>query len=133
MEQMQTVFSPSVEKAAGGYVAGTGKQLDAAAKARPFSEYMQSAAEGGAAGELKFSKHAAKRLDDRNISLSESQNRRLSEGVARAEEKGINDSLVMVDHMAFIVNVPSQTVVTALDQEEAQDHIYTNIDGAVIA
>ncbi|MBE5851669.1 MAG: flagellar protein, partial [Lachnospiraceae bacterium] len=33
---------------------------------------------------------------------------------------------------AFIVNVPSNTVVTAMEQSETQDNIFTNIDGAVI-
>lgn len=83
---------------------------------------------------LKFSKHAARRLDERDISLSEEQNERLEAGVRSAGEKGINDSLVILDTLAFIVNVPSQTVVTAMDQTETMDgNVFTNIDGAVIA
>ena len=82
---------------------------------------------------LKFSKHATRRLDERNISLSEEQNVRLEAGVMKASEKGINESLVIMDHLAFIVNVPNQTVVTALDQEESNGNVFTNIDGAVIA
>jgi flagellar operon protein len=58
----------------------------------------------------------------------------LSEAVKKADAKGINDSLVLVDKMAFIVNVPSHTVVTAMDEESTTDHnVFTNIDGAVIA
>lgn len=83
---------------------------------------------------LHFSKHATKRLDERDISLSAEQSDRLTAGVQRAGEKGISDSLVIVDSLAFIVNVPSQTVVTAMDQTETMDgNIFTNIDGAVIA
>ena len=33
----------------------------------------------------------------------------------------------------FIVNVPNQTVITAMDSIQATENIYTNIDGAVIA
>ena len=33
----------------------------------------------------------------------------------------------------FIVNVPSSTVVTAMDQTENKSNVFTNIDGAVIA
>ena len=80
---------------------------------------------------LKFSKHAAKRLDERNISLSEEQSERLEAGVQKAGEKGINESLVIMDQLAF--NVPNQTVVTALDQNESNEKVFTNIDGAVIA
>ena len=82
---------------------------------------------------LKFSKHAAKRLDERNISLSEEQSERLEAGVQKAGEKGINESLVIMDQLAFIANVPNQTVVTALDQNESNEKVFTNIDGAVIA
>ena len=82
--------------------------------------------------ELKFSKHAAMRLESRNINLTDEQNVRLESGVQKASEKGINESLVLVDSLAFIVNVPNKTVVTAIDQQEATENIFTNIDGAVI-
>ncbi len=83
-------------------------------------------------GELKFSKHAAQRLESRGISLSDEQNTRLQSGVEKASAKGINESLVLVDSLAFIVNVPNKTVVTAMDQTETQSNVFTNIDGAVI-
>ena len=81
---------------------------------------------------LKFSKHAVNRLSDRNIYLTDAQNVRLENGVKQASEKGITESLVLVDSLAFIVNVPNKTVVTALDQTETNSNIFTNIDGAVI-
>ena len=82
--------------------------------------------------QLKFSKHAVNRLSDRNILLTDSQNVRLENGVKQASEKGITESLVLIDSLAFIVNVPNRTVVTALDQTEANSNVFTNIDGAVI-
>jgi len=82
--------------------------------------------------ELKFSKHASLRLEERNISLTEEQNERLLSGVKKANEKGIQESLVMLDSLAFIVNVPNKTVVTAMDQRETDNNVFTNIDGAVI-
>lgn len=81
---------------------------------------------------LKFSKHAMGRLEERGITLSENQLQRLSEGTAKAEAKGINESLVLMDKLAFIVNVPNNTVITAIGQEETDNNIFTNIDGAVI-
>lgn len=82
--------------------------------------------------ELKFSKHASLRLEQRNISLTEEQNERLRNGVKKADEKGIQESLVMLDSLAFIVNIPNKTVVTAMDQRDAGNNVFTNIDGAVI-
>lgn len=81
---------------------------------------------------LKFSKHAASRLVDRNITLTDNQIERLSDGAAIAGEKGIKDSLVVVDKLAFIVNIPNNTVITAMDQTETDENVFTNIDGAVI-
>ena len=87
---------------------------------------------GEVTSEIRFSKHASNRLADRNLTLSENQLSRLSEGLKKAGEKGIRESLVMVDQLAFIVNVPSNTVITAMDQAQARENVFTNIDGAVI-
>ena len=48
------------------------------------------------------------------------------------QKQDVSESLVIVDSLAFIVNVPNKTVVTAMDRTESDDNIYTNIDGAVI-
>ncbi|MBO4920506.1 MAG: flagellar protein [Lachnospiraceae bacterium] len=82
-------------------------------------------------GDLKISKHAGERLRQRNIDLSDNQWQRLETGVKKAELKGIRESLIMVDDVAFIVNVNSNTVITAVDDND--DKVFTNIDGAVIA
>jgi len=82
--------------------------------------------------ELKFSKHAANRLVDRNISLSDEQLERLNTASTKASEKGIKESLVLMDSLAFVVNIPNNTVITALDKSETNLNVFTNIDGAVI-
>ena len=81
---------------------------------------------------LKFSKHASLRLEQRGIRLSDRQMERLSNGTKQAGQKGIRDSLVIVDELAFIVNVPKNTVITAMDSTETNSNVFTNIDGAVI-
>ena len=96
-----------------------------------FQDILQQKALQGAGG-LKFSKHCMGRLADRNIELTGSQLERLENGTKKAQQKGIRDSLVIVDQLAFIVNVPNQTVVTAMDSTETDDNIFTNINGAVI-
>ena len=80
---------------------------------------------------LKFSKHANARLATRNINLSDQQMERLENGTTKAREKGIQESLIMVDDLAFIVNVKNNTVITAVG--DSTDSIFTNIDGAVIS
>lgn len=81
---------------------------------------------------LKFSKHASVRLEQRGIQLTQGQMERLTDGTVKAGQKGIKDSLVIVDQLAFIVNVPNHMVVTAMDSTDAATNVFTNIDGAVI-
>ena len=95
-----------------------------------FQEILKQKTEPGS--EVKFSKHASNRLADRNIELTNEQLERLNEGTQKASEKGINESLVLIDSLAFIVNVPSNTVVTAMDQTDTTQNVFTNIDGTVI-
>ncbi len=96
---------------------------------RSFKEVLGAVQEERTEG-LKFSKHANERLANRNINLSAEQMERLENGTTKAREKGIRESLVMVDDLAFIVNVKNNTVVTAMG--DSTDSIFTNIDGAVI-
>ncbi len=84
------------------------------------------------AGAIKFSKHATDRLATRDITLDDEQLDRLQDGIIRAGMKGIRESLMIMDRLAFIVNVPSGTVVTAMDSELSNEQVFTNIDGAVI-
>lgn len=81
--------------------------------------------------ELKFSKHAEMRLRIRNINLSPEQKEKIITGVKKANEKGVKDSLVMVDNIAFVINVKNRTVITAVAKDELKENVFTNIDGAV--
>lgn len=96
----------------------------------PFHEILKDKQAAVRSEELKFSKHANERLASRNIDLSDDQYRRLESGAKRAYEKGIKETLVMVDDLAFIVNIKNNTVITAVN--EGEEKIFTNIDGAVI-
>jgi flagellar operon protein len=83
--------------------------------------------------ELRFSSHAIQRVERRGISLDPPTLQRLHEGVARAAGKGSRDSVVFVDGTAFVVSVRNKTVITAVDQEHMREHVFTNVDSAVIA
>ena len=82
--------------------------------------------------EVTFSKHASERLKTRNISLTDNQLNRLNEGARKAQNKGITESLVLLDDLAFIVNTKNNTVITAMNSNSQEENVYTNIDGAVV-
>lgn len=82
---------------------------------------------------VKFSNHALKRLESRNIQLSEEELSKIQSAVEKAESKGSKDSLVMMDKTAFIVNIPNKTVVTAIEVAGSNENVFTNIDSVVFA
>jgi len=123
----------SIEQIQDMYLAGT-KQKQTTSEEVSFGDILKekSRITSPVSQEVRFSKHAQNRLSDRNITLSDEQMTRLNGATQKASAKGIKESLVIVDSLAFIVNIPNNTVVTALDQAESSDNVFTNIDGAVI-
>jgi flagellar operon protein len=83
--------------------------------------------------ELKFSAHAQTRIKSRDIDLSPQVMEKLTNAVDSAQSKGSKNSLVLFSNAAFIVNVPTRTVVTAMDGENIRENIFTNIDSTVLA
>ena len=122
----------SIEQLQDQYLRQTVKPGAVLEGALSFQEILEQKQSRSEAGTLRFSKHAIGRLSDRNIELSGGQIKRLSDGARKAGERGIQESLVLMDELAFIVNIPNKTVVTAMDSSETQDNVFTNIDGAVI-
>ena len=122
---------PSIEQAASEYLERSQSSEAAKFGTRSFAEVLKDKKSEEATP--RFSKHAQNRLTERNIELSDNVMGRLSAGMQAAGQKGINESLVMVDQLAFIVNVKNQTVITALDGSDREGNVFTNIDGAVIA
>jgi flagellar operon protein len=90
-------------------------------------------AQRAAAQPLHFSGHALQRIERRGINLDAGVLARLGDGVARAAAKGSRDSVVLVDQTAFVVSVPNRTVITAVDRDHMREHVFTNIDSAVIS
>lgn len=82
---------------------------------------------------VKFSGHAQEMVNRRQIALSPGRMQRINDAVNKAEEKGAQDSLVLVDGIALVVSIKNRTVITAVDQPHMKGKVFTNIDSAVIA
>lgn len=81
---------------------------------------------------VKFSAHATKRLEARNITLSAQQLATLEDAVEKARAKGGRETLILLDNVALVVSVANRTVITAMDGENLKDNVFTQIDSAVI-
>lgn len=92
---------------------------------RTFSEVLQQA-------KVQFSQHAQQRLAQRGISFEQEQLSKIDAAISKAAAKGARESLIMIDDVALIVNVRNQMVVTAVNDSAMDDHVFTQIDSAVI-
>lgn len=107
------------------------QQASKAAEAvHPFDAVLQTTVQQGSA--LKFSAHAKERLSMRNINLSAQDLSNITNAVNKAAAKGARQSLLVMNNLALIVSVTNRTVITALDDSNMKENVFTNIDSAVI-
>ena len=85
------------------------------------------------ASQVQFSNHAIKRLESREIDVTENDAlERLNRGVELAAQKGCDQSLILVDSTAYIVSVANNKVITTVSQSDLKENVFTNIDSTVI-
>lgn len=82
--------------------------------------------------ELTISKHAKHRLEQRDIKIDSQLWKQIEAKVGEAKKMGVNDSLVLLENAALIVNAKNNVVVTAMGRDEATTQIFTNINGTII-
>lgn len=81
---------------------------------------------------VRFSKHAAQRVAERGIEVSDRLMSDLNQAVEKAKAKGVRDVVIIGKDGAFIVNVPHNLIVTTMNGNEMKENIFTNIDSAVL-
>lgn len=81
--------------------------------------------------ELKFSTHAKRRLESRNIKMDDVEMDKLVSGVEKLKAKGAKESVLLSDDRAYVVSVENSTVVTVVDKNSLKDNVFTNIDSMV--
>lgn len=82
---------------------------------------------------IKFSSHAEKRLQSRDIEFTAQHMQRLGAAVEKARAKGAQETLMVFENFSLIVSVKNNTVITAVDNTAMKENVFTNIDSAVFA
>lgn len=81
---------------------------------------------------VNFSAHASQRLDQARRQLTPAELARVAAGLDRVAAKGGKETLMLLGDLALVVSVPNRTVITAVEQGRMKDHVFTNIDSAVV-
>lgn len=83
-------------------------------------------------GEVKFSSHAQKRIEERKISIDRGEIEKLEYGIDKLKEKGGRESVVVINDNAYVVSVKNNTVVTIIDEANLKENVFTNIDSMIM-
>ena len=100
---------------------------------RGAASFADELAAAGRDHSVNISGHALRRLGQRDIELQGDQLERLSRAIDTLAAKGGRQSLVMLDQVAYVVHVPSHTVVTAIAPKDSKESVFTQIDSVAIA
>lgn len=96
-----------------------------------FAEILNRTQTQKQADDIKFSKHAEMRLEQRGIFIGDGFIEELKSAISLADTKGVKNVAIISSKGAFIVNVPNRTVVTGMTRQEMKNNIFTNIDAAI--
>ncbi|WP_445488248.1 TIGR02530 family flagellar biosynthesis protein [Niallia sp. 03133] len=99
-------------------------------KAASFSTYLQQSIHS--VDKLNISKHASQRLQQRGIVIDEAKWKQIEGKINEAKQMGVKESLVLLNNAALIVSAKNNTVITAMDRDEASQQIFTNINGTIV-
>ena len=82
---------------------------------------------------IRFSRHAQARLSSRGVEMNAEEMKVLEHAFDELNRRGAKESLVIMGERAFVVGVPSKTVITVVDRAEALGTVFTNIDSTYVA
>ena len=107
-----------------------GKDVSSKAEKKNVTETFSN--ELAKATRINFSKHAKERLFSRGIELSDVKMNQLSQAIEKAEGKGSRETLILDDSAAYVVSIPTRTVITAFGRDSLREGVVTSIDSAII-
>jgi flagellar operon protein len=81
---------------------------------------------------IQLSTHAAKRLQERNLEMDSTEFFKLRDAIDKLKSKGGQDSLVITEKAAYIVDVGNNKIVTAIDKNDMKENVFTKIDSTVV-
>ncbi len=72
-----------------------------------------------------------KRIKQRNLEMDNDEYLKLKGAIEKLRTKGGQDSLVVTNKAAYIVDVAEGKVVTAMDKDDMAENVFTKIDSTL--
>jgi len=131
--KLNSILIPNVTRTPGNKQIDKSNQLPKEGEISEFKELLSKKIESEKPlhGGINLSSHAAQRLQERKIDFNGEEYAKVKEAMARLKEKGGQNSLIISDKAAYIVDVKNNKVVTAVDKENMMSNVFTKIDSTV--
>jgi flagellar operon protein len=100
-------------------------------QAQEFEALLKTKSAAKKEKDIQFSSHAMKRIRDREIEMDNNEFLKLREAFRKLQSKGGQDSLVVTDNAAYILDVKNAKVVTAVDKDKMSENVFTKIDSTI--
>ena len=71
-------------------------------------------------------------MAQRNIDIDSVTWSKIESKIQQAKKMGVTESLVLTDNSALVVSAKNNTVITAMNRQEASAQIFTNINGTIL-
>lgn len=131
-KELQNILIPNVTKTPGHKQVDKSNQLPKEGQKSEFRELLESQIDKKPLhGGINLSSHAAKRLQERKIDFNGEEYSKVKEAMTKLKEKGSQNSLIVSEKAAYIVDVNNNKVVTAVDKESMGESVFTKIDSTV--
>jgi len=131
--KVNNMLIPNVSRIGGNREAELNRKVDTNAPSE-FDGLLREQLEGvkPQSEGLSLTTHAARRLKERNLEMDASEYTKLKGAIDKLKTKGGQDSLVITGKAAYIVDVPNNRIVTAIDRDDMAENVFTKIDSTLI-
>ena len=131
--KINNMLIPNVSRIGGNREAELNRKTDAT-QSGEFEGLLRDQLEGvkPEASGISLSTHAARRLKERNLEMDATEFTKLKGAIDKLKNKGGQDSLVITSKAAYIVDVPNNKIVTAIDRDNMAENVFTKIDSTLI-
>lgn len=131
-KNINNILIPNVTKTPAHKQVDVSNRLPQDGKVSDFKKLLDSQVEQKPLhGGIELSTHAAKRLSERKIDFNGEEYTKVKDAMSKLKAKGSQNSLVVSDKAAYIVDVKNNKVITAVDKSSMSENVFTKIDSTM--
>jgi len=130
-QNINNILIPNVTKTSNHKNVDVSNKLPKAGETSEFKNLLGELEAKPLHGGIELSSHAAKRLAERKIDFNGEEYTKVKNAMSKLKEKGSQNSLIVSDKAAYIVDIKNNKVITAVDKGSMAENVFTKIDSTL--